>query len=152
MRPKVPEPMDLAASIFPSSTLASAVSTCLEKNGTVPKTNGIIAPFTPIAVFTIALVKGMRKISKMTKGMALNTFTNASRMRNTTLFSFIPPLRVIVRITPNSIPRKKEITPGIINKRQFSLTLWPNLALYAQRFGAIFSIMSDTWNLLNSDI
>ena len=62
MRPSVPLPMLLAASILPGFTFARAVSTCLAKKGTVPKISGTIAPVTPIAVPTIALVKGIKNI------------------------------------------------------------------------------------------
>ena len=68
-----------AASAFPGSTFSSAVSTWREKKGTVPKIKGMMAPFTPIAVPTIFLVKGIRKTRRITKGIERKRFIKRLR-------------------------------------------------------------------------
>ena len=70
-----------AASSLPGDTPASAASTWRVKKGTTPKTSGMIAPLTPIAVPSTVRVKGMRKISRMTNGMERKTLTNTSSTR-----------------------------------------------------------------------
>jgi hypothetical protein len=57
MIPRGLEPIDWAASMMPPSTSARALSTCLEKKGTVPKTRGSIAPLGG----TISILSGARE-------------------------------------------------------------------------------------------
>lgn len=69
MMPIFPLPMAVAASTLPGLTLARAASTWRVKKGVAPNTSGTMAPLTPMAVPTIRRVRGMRKISRITKGM-----------------------------------------------------------------------------------
>ena len=103
--------MDFAASTSPLSTFDKALSTCLEKKGTVPTTRGTIAPVVPIAVPTINLEKGIRAASRITKGIERNTLISRSKIPNTLFFSRIPPCFVTIRVTPRIIPSKNAMPP-----------------------------------------
>ena len=74
-------PMAVAASTLPGSTPASATSTCLVKKGTAPNTSGTIAPLTPMAVPTMKRVSGIRKISRITKGIERKMLVTRSTIR-----------------------------------------------------------------------
>ena len=75
-----PEPMDRAASMSPGSVSASALSTCLEKKGTVPIIRGTMAPGTLMAVPMMALDRGMTHVSKIMNGMERKKLISLSRI------------------------------------------------------------------------
>ena len=97
------------------------------KKGTHPKTSGTIAPLTPIEVPTIILVKGMRKIRRMRKGIERKKLVIRFRMKNTTLFSHSPPFSVTVSVTPMNSPSAKAMMPAMKNMRKVAVTLSVNL-------------------------
>ena len=78
----------------------------------------------PMAVFMMARVSGMRKISRITKGMARKMLMNTSSSRFTGLQGLIPPSRVMVSTTPKNRPSTKEIAPAIRNICSVASQLW----------------------------
>ena len=113
--PKALEPMLCAASTRPLSTLDKALSTCLEKKGTVPTTKGTIAPTVPIAVPTTNLEKGINAASKITNGIERNKLMTQLKIVNMYLFSKIPLCLVTISTTPKNKPKVKAITPDTDN-------------------------------------
>ena len=123
--------MDRAASMSPGSVSASALSTCLEKKGTVPIIRGTMAPGTLMAVPMMALDRGMTHVSRMINGMERKKLISLSKIWYSTLFSRMPPGFVTTMIIPNMSPSTKAMLPDQATITRVSL-------IAARKSGSLF--------------
>jgi len=107
-------PIDLEASISPSSTSFNAPSIILATNGAAPNERGTINATLPKDFPIRSLDKGIKRTIRITKGIDLVIFTSStSRILCNVLLGFTPLGSEVTRSTPIGSPIIKETSVAI---------------------------------------